>query len=272
MSVTGIIFDIKEFALHDGEGVRTTVFLKGCPLRCLWCHNPEGQSPLPELFQKRGCRECGLCRRGCSHPDCRPFGRCLHVCPDNLITVAGRETDPVSLARELRRRSDAFGGITLSGGEPLLQPEFSLALLREFGGAEGDTCLETCGYAPPDVFRRVTEACRCVYMDLKLADPAEHKKYTGRDNALILANLETLRERRDGWLLRVPLIPGITDTEANLTALARLAGGAPVELLEYNLLAGAKYGGLGRRYGVAGGRCLSAGEAGRYFDNPRVRR
>ena len=272
MDTRGIIFDVKEFALHDGQGIRTTVFLKGCPLRCLWCHNPEGQDPAPEIFQKQGCKNCGLCRRGCGHPDCRPFGRCLHVCPDDLVTVAGRRITVSALAGEIKSHSDPSFGITLSGGEPLLQPAFALGLLREFGGRDGDTCIETCGYAPPEIFDRVTDSCRFVYMDLKLADPDMHRRYTGRDNALILANLRSLQQRGRGYVLRIPLIPGITDTGANLAGLSRIAGSSPVELLEYNTLAGAKYAGTGRTYALGTEKGLSPEKAAELFRNPVMRR
>ena len=139
--MTGIVFDIKDFALNDGEGIRTTVFLKGCPLRCVWCHNPEGLSPKRELYlKKNGCLDCGLCRRPCNHPECRQIGRCLHICPMNLVSVAGQEWEAEALAARLARRKRFWqingGGVTLSGGEPLLQPQFAAALaesLHEYG-------------------------------------------------------------------------------------------------------------------------------------------
>lgn len=245
----GIIFDIKDFALHDGAGIRTTVFLKGCPLRCAWCHNPEGLSPAPELYRKGGCVDCGLCRTPCDHPDCAPFGRCLHVCPANRLRVSGVPWDSEALAARLLKKKDIYdlsgGGVTLSGGEPLLQAEFSLSLLTALEGRV-HRALETSGYAPEDTFLRVAEACDFVYMDLKLFDPEAHRRMTGVDNTVILENARRLREMGIPHTFRIPLIPGITDTEENLRGLSSVAGDSPVELLPCNPLAPAKYGSVGR--------------------------
>ncbi len=248
----GCIFDIKQFAIHDGDGVRTTVFFKGCPLRCAWCHNPEGLSPSPELYvQRAGCLACGLCQQPCTHADCKPFGRCLHVCPKNLVRPAGREYGVEELATKLRRQKLFFessgGGITLSGGEPLLQADFCAALLKELNG-ELNVALETSGYADEADFLRVAERCDFVMMDLKLMDEKAHRRYTGVSNARILHNARLLMERGIPHLFRTPLIPAITDTEENLRAIADFIGDEPIELLPYNELAGAKYASVGRTY------------------------
>lgn len=250
--IQGTVFDIKEFALHDGQGIRTTVFLKGCPLRCSWCHNPEGLSSEIELYDKRtGCTHCGLCRRPCSHADCRPFGRCLHICPKNLLRQAGQLWNSEALAEKLLARQEEYrifgGGITLSGGEPLLQWEFSLALLEALEGKLHRT-IETSGYASGEVFAQVTGKCDFVYMDLKLADAAQHRQHTGVDNGRILANARALQESGKAHCFRIPLIPGITDRRENLEALSAIAGSSPVELLPYNRLAPAKYPSVGRAY------------------------
>lgn len=248
----GIVFDIKEFALNDGEGVRTTVFLKGCPLRCIWCHNPEGLSPEPELYlKKNGCLDCGLCRRPCAHSDCRPFGRCLHVCPKNLVTVKGMEWESADLAEKLLKQRDFLnetrGGVTISGGEPLMQSEFLLDLLNRLSGG-CHRAIETSGFAAGDVFARVIAECDFVMMDLKLADSDAHRRYTGVTNEPILQNARRLQESGKPHLFRIPLIPGITDTEENLRALAGIAGESRVELLPYNRLAPAKYQSVGRTF------------------------
>lgn len=248
----GVVFDIKDFALNDGGGIRTTVFLKGCPLRCIWCHNPEGLSPKPELYEKTvGCLSCGLCRKGCQHPECQPFGRCLHICPCNLLHVAGVMWDPEELAQHLLRKADIWqatgGGVTLSGGEPLLQAEFSRDLLRTLAG-KAHRAIETSGYAPRSDFERVTAECDFVFMDLKLWDPEAHRTYTGVDNAAILANAEALKASGIPHRFRIPLIPGITDTHENLAALSEVVGESAVELLTYNRLASAKYKSVGRRF------------------------
>lgn len=238
--MTGILFDIKEMAVHDGPGLRTSVFLKGCPLRCVWCHNPEGLSPKPQLyFRKNACRSCGLCRRGCSHPDCQPYGRCLHICPQGLLSVSGYEITADELAARLEQSLDITDGVTFSGGEPLLQAEFLLAVIDRLPGVH--FAIETSGHAAPSVFARVLDAMDFVYMDLKLADPALHKKYTGADNRLILENLQQLRRSGIPCAIRTPLIPGITDTPENLAAIEALTDGLPWEQLSYNAMAGAKY-------------------------------
>lgn len=247
----GIIFDIKEFALSDGPGVRTTVFFKGCPLRCAWCHNPEGLSPEPELYRGTGaCLACGRCQRPCTHPDCRPFGRCLHVCPRGLLRVCGREYEAGELAERLLAGRELFGtgegGVTLSGGEPLRQAAFACELLDRLG--EVHTALETSGYAREETFLSVAGRCRLVLFDLKLYDSALHERYTGVPSVPILKNAEALRKSGIPHVFRIPLIPGITDTEENLAALAAVAGDSPVELLSYNALAPAKYPGVGRQY------------------------
>jgi len=238
--MNGIIFDIKEMAVHDGPGLRTTVFLKGCPLRCIWCHNPEGLSPMPQLsVRKNGCRACGLCQKGCSHPDCQPFGRCLHICPQGLLSVAGKEISPEALAQRLKRNRALRGGVTFSGGEPLMQAQFLLEVLDRLEGIP--VAIETSGYADEAVFRSVIERMDLVYMDLKLADDNQHRKYTGASNALILRNLQILRDSGVPCIIRTPLIPGITDTRENREAISVLAEGLVQEWLEYNPMAGAKY-------------------------------
>ena len=252
----GMIFDIKEMAVHDGPGLRTTVFLKGCPLRCVWCHNPEGLSAERQLYvRQNGCKGCGLCRRGCSHPDCQPFGRCLHVCPQGLITVAGREMSAEQMAKRILRSAAVADGVTFSGGEPLMQAEFvldvvdKLSRLRSEKSCKHIHCaIETSGYADPNVFRKVIETMDFVYMDLKLADEELHRQYTGVSNRLILQNLEVLRESGVACTIRTPLIPGITDTKENVEAIRRLAGDLPLEFLEYNPMAGAKYSALGMKF------------------------
>ena len=252
----GMIFDIKEMAVHDGPGLRTTVFLKGCPLRCVWCHNPEGLSTERQLYvRQNGCKGCGLCRRRCSHPDCQPFGRCLHVCPQGLITVAGREMSAEQLAKRILRSAAVADGVTFSGGEPLMQAEFVLDVVTELSRLRSEkSCkhihcaIETSGYADPNVFRKVIETMDFVYMDLKLADEELHRQYTGVSNRLILQNLEVLRESGVACTIRTPLIPGITDTKENVEAIRLLAGDLPLELLDYNPMAGAKYSALGMEF------------------------
>ena len=248
----GVIFDIKEFTLHDGPGSRTTVFFKGCPLHCIWCHNPEGMDVSPTLMVKENlCTHCGACKKPCDHPDCQPFGRCLHICPKNCISVAGRTVTAGTLADRLARQKDFFGadgGVTLSGGEPLRQPAFAAALgvlLREAGV---HTALQTSGYASEEAFRTVLDAVDYVLIDLKLADEDAHIRYTGVSNKPIHRNLAVLRTSGKPFVLRIPLIPGIVAEKENIAALAALAGDDPVELMPYNPYAGAKYKMTGKEF------------------------
>ncbi len=252
--MTGTVFDIKEFAVHDGAGIRTTVFFKGCPLRCVWCHNPEGLSPQKELYIKHArCTGCGLCKKGCSHPDCQPYGRCLHVCPQNLVSVAGQEWDSQALAQKLLKKADFYaqtgGGITLSGGEPLMQADFAVALLQELKG-KAHCAIETSGYAKEEDFIRVISLCDFVYMDIKLMDAALHKQYTGVDNARILRNATLLMQSNTPHTFRTPLIPHITDTEQNLAQIENFIQGHAWEKLPYNTLAGAKYASVGKKFNL----------------------
>lgn len=252
IAMQGLIFDVKEFALNDGGGIRTTVFFKGCPLRCVWCHNPEGLSPSRELYQKQnGCLQCGLCRRPCNHLDCQGLGRCLHICPKDLVSAAGEYWETQNLADKLLKQLDVYlatgGGVTLSGGEPLLQWEFAIDLLERLRGRV-HVAIETSGYANASVFRAVTDLCDLVYMDLKLMDRETHKRYTGVYNDQILYNAKYLQASGKVHRFRTPLIPGITDTEANLSAIRAFVGADSWEQLPYNVLAPAKYPSVGRQY------------------------
>jgi pyruvate formate lyase activating enzyme len=248
----GLIFDIKEFSVNDGDGVRTTVFFKGCPLRCIWCHNPEGLSPVPELYERvEGCLSCGLCRAPCEHPECAPFGRCLHICPKNLLRPVGRVWEADALAKKLLSQEALFlqtgGGVTLSGGEPLLQADFCKALAEELKGRV-HLAMETSGYAEHGDFVRVASLCDLVMMDLKIVDEETHRRYTGVSNRKILENAAWLKTSGIPHVFRTPLIPGITDTEENLCAISDFVGADRVELLPYNTLAAAKYASVHRTF------------------------
>ena len=271
----GILFDIKEFSLNDGAGIRTTVFMKGCPLSCAWCHNPEGLSALRELYVKKSsCKGCGLCMRGCDHEDCKPFGRCLHVCPCDLVTVAGEEWEADALAKKLLSQADFLrsvgGGITFSGGEPLLQHEFVGEVLDTVGG-KLHKAIETSGFADGAVFESIISKCDFVYMDLKLFDCEEHKKYCGVSNEKILKNAEFLMKSGIEHCFRVPLVPDITDTEKNLSSIAEFVGESRVELLLYNKLAPAKYKNVGRSFcgSIDGEKAVCAREE--LFKNAKIK-
>ena len=249
----GTIFDIKEMAVHDGPGIRTTVFFKGCPLRCRWCHNPEGLVRTHQLLYKKArCRHCDCCRKKCDHEECQPFDRCIHICPENCLEIVGRDVTAQQLAQELKASAEvldtSFGGFTFSGGEPLAQPEFLLELMAEL--SEYHLCIETSGYTSADVFRRVIDLLDFVIMDIKLIDEKQHERYTGVGNACILENYRILKESGKPHVIRTPIIPNITDTEDNLSAIKQLIGDSQWEQIPYNPLAGAKYKMLGMSYAL----------------------
>jgi len=216
--LTGLVFDIKEFSIHDGPGIRTTVFLKGCPLSCMWCHNPEGQSSLPLMMQ--------------------------NLTGDRL---AGQYYKSSELAQLLNRQASIFrlneGGVTFSGGEPLLQAEFLAEVIDQLDHVH--VLLDTSGQGGSIDLQLLLHRVDLVYYDLKLIDPISHRRYTGQDNNLILNNLSNVSQSGVPFVIRVPLIPSITDTHKNLSAIADtirdLPGLIGVELLPYNRSAGAKY-------------------------------
>ncbi len=242
----GIVFDIKEFAVYDGPGIRTTVFLKGCPLRCRWCHNPEGLSPKPQLMVSvAACTDCGKCREVCTHnSDCITCGECVSRCPGGLRRIAGYEMEAETLAAKLRK-SAVFedGGVTFSGGEPMLQWDFVQETCVHLDGIH--KAIETSGFCKDEQFAQMMEIMDLVMMDIKHTDPDEHIRWTGVDNAPILRHLDMLKNGSVPFIIRVPLIPGVNDSSENLGRLAGMLSDAEnlirVELLPYHQTAGAKY-------------------------------
>ena len=251
--MSDLIFDIKEFALHDGSGLRTTVFLKGCPLRCEWCHNPEGQEYGRELSKNDGkCVRCGLCGHPCSHPECQDFRYCIKVCPSNCLKVVGTEYTPEALASELLKNERFLrkGGVTFSGGEPLTHADFIVETVKHLPGI--NVAVETCGFAPTEELLRATDVISSIYFDIKLINDNDHIKYTGVSNSLILKNFIALMDRGRAVTVRIPLIPTVTDTNENLSGIAAFLypyrNSVRVELIPYNAMTGAKYASVGKTY------------------------
>ena len=259
-ALTGRIFSIEEFSTFDGPGIRMTVFLKGCSLRCMWCHNPEGQRWEPEPVRSpNGCLECGACLKKGEEltgvPSIVPES--ASVCPRNLIRISGEEFTPERLIEErilpnLAILNMSGGGVTFSGGEPLCQADFVLACMELLRG-KTNRAIQTAGHVPPRRFQRVLKECDYVLYDLKLMDSEMHRRYTIAGNEWILENYRTLAKSGVSFTTRIPLIPSVNDTEENIEATARFlreCGVSYIELLPYNKMAGGKYRMLGREYTI----------------------
>lgn len=226
----GRLFEIREFTLHDGPGIRTTVFFKGCPLRCAWCQNPEGQSFDVEMMRRR----------------------------DGTEIACGTDWTAEALAKELLRNADVMaqsgGGVTFSGGEPLAQAEFLLELIPLLKRGGVALAIETSGSAQAAIYRSVLSRLDFVYQDLKHHDAALFRKWTGGDLGLVLENVAWLKASNIRHVFRVPVIPGVNDGASDRAAFKTIAGASPVEFLPYNQAAGAKYPMLGRVYPMESAR------------------
>jgi pyruvate formate lyase activating enzyme len=268
----GIVFDIQRYSIHDGPGIRTIVFLKGCPLACRWCCNPESQQPGPVvMYRAASCVHCGrciqVCKRGALSRDnpgfidrskCTGCGACAEACLAGALTLKGRAMSVRQVMLELQKDATSYrrsgGGITLSGGEPLVQSAFALELLKACKDRGWSTAMETTGCAPKDVVEAVMPYVDHALVDLKAIDPAVHEAQTGAANRLILENairISTLT----ATVVRVPLIPGVNADPASLEAIGRFARLMPgvdtVHLLPFHTFGENKYALLGRDYPIA---------------------
>ncbi|MCC8075779.1 MAG: glycyl-radical enzyme activating protein [Clostridiales bacterium] len=265
----GTIFNIQPYSLHDGPGIRTIVFLKGCPLRCQWCANPESQLPHPQVYldgqkciQDKGC---GLCDGACphaaladgalDHSRCTGCGDCLDLCPAQALGVYGETVEAEAVLDTVERESVFFaydnGGLTLSGGEPFYQGEFAVALLRGAKRRRIHTAAETCGHCESAILREAAANLDYVLCDLKTMDEAIHRRFTGQSNRLILDNLELLFREYPALPkhIRTPVIPGVNDNEEAISDILRFLAGrknCTYELLPYHRYGEGKYALLGR--------------------------
>lgn len=262
---TGIIFDIKRFAIHDGPGIRTTVFLKGCPLSCWWCHNPESQSARPDVvYREHVCVRCGTCVEACPQGArslidggavvrdqvlCTVCGTCVEACPADAVEKVGRTMTVDQLMAEIEKDSPFFdqsgGGVTFSGGEPLGQSKFLGDVLDRCADHDIHTAVDTCGFAKPAVLRTIAEKTDLFLFDLKFMDPKRHLELTGVENDLILGNLKMLSAMGKAIRVRVPVIPSVTDSDGNFDAIGDFVSAldAPpsVTLLPHHTTAMEKY-------------------------------
>lgn len=267
-NIRGLITDISRCSLHDGPGVRTVVYFKGCGLRCKWCHNPETLSAEKNMmFLSAKCIKCGRCLEVCpqchtvvdneiqiDRSKCKHCGRCVESCPAGALQMMGREVTTEELMSEIRKDSHYYetsgGGVTLSGGECLLQSEFAAALLEKCKAEGIHTAIETALFVPWECVERVLPYVDLVFADLKIADSKKHKEYTGQPNECILENLKRLSEAGADIIVRIPLIPGVNDTQEEIEKLGGVIntlgpGVQTVEVLKYNYLAESKYQSIG---------------------------
>lgn len=263
------ITDIQRFCMHDGNGVRTTVFFKGCPLRCAWCHNPETQNAAPQLMYYAskciGCRLCTVCRNGAhsfesghsfNAVSCKNCGACAAICPTKALEIVGERTDADRVIATVLRDADFYGtegGVTLSGGEPTMQPEAAIYILKELKKGGINTAVETCGYFDAAILPELVKYTDTFLWDIKDTNDARHREYTGVSNKTIIENLFIADEMGAKTVLRCILVNGVNSDNGHYTAIAeiykRLKNCVRVDILPYHAYGGAKSEALGMRGG-----------------------
>ena len=260
----GVVFNIQKYSIHDGPGIRTTVFLKGCPLTCWWCHNPESQNPKPEImFRGERCIECGECVKTCdlgvlsnSGIECDLCGKCTDACPTEARTMVGKTVTVEDVFKEIQKDTifydESGGGVTFSGGEPLMQTAFLKNMLMACQNRGIHTAVDTAGYTSWKTLEDVSHYTNLFLYDLKLMDDNKHKTYIGVSNKIILDNLNKLNLCHNNIHLRIPLIPGVNDDDENIEKtidfIARLENIKKINILPYHETGKHKYMSLGLKW------------------------
>lgn len=265
----GIVFDVQKFALHDGPGIRTVIFLKGCPFKCVWCCNPESIAPEPQLaYDEARCNQCLECVEHCptgalkneggklsvTFSLCNACGNCVSECPKSAFKIYGYETTADALIAEVMKDEDYYrnsgGGLTLSGGDPLFQFDFAHEILTKAKQKGLNTCVESEGFGTKEQFLKIIPLVDYFYFDYKITDPFDHERYTGVANKVVLENLEVLARHDKHITLRCVLVPGINDNDEHFRSIAALSKKYPairgVEVMAYHDFGSGKYKQIGK--------------------------
>ena len=267
----GIIFKIKRFSVHDGPGIRTSVFLKGCPLNCIWCHSPEGiSSDISIWYNTNLCIACSQCVKACpnnalelitesvpyikiNREVCNVNGGCVKVCPTNAMQFTGLKTTVSEILNEIKKDTAFYqtsgGGVTITGGEPLFQPDFSAEILEKCKKMKIHTAIETSLFCERETIKRISEYVDLFIVDIKLYDPVQHIYFTGKSNKIIKENFRYIVKSGKEILVRIPLVNNVTDTDSNKNSILkfvhRINNKIPMEFLSYNPLTENNYKRLG---------------------------
>lgn len=249
-NINGTVISIERFSLNDGPGIRTTVFLKGCPLDCIWCHNPESKNPCIGLSYKDGtCIKCGKCKTVCDSDvhsfdsgkhkvvfdNCNACNKCVDICPTSSLKLIGKKmtvNDVVKiLIKDIDYYNNSEGGVTISGGEPMHQYDFTYEILKSTKKNNINTCIETCGVASPEKYIEISKYTDLFLYDIK-ASTSDYKKYTGTNKDIVLKNLKILSDLGKDIVIRCPLIPGINDNSDNFNEIIEIAANYNVREIE----------------------------------------